>query len=394
MPRWPDENAARTNMTDWNALSDDAFREEVRRFYAEHYPAHLRNVIGYLTWDEQRDWYRILHAKGWAAPNWPREHGGMGLDAAKLLVFHEERLDAARGPDFGGTVMLGPVLMKFGTPEQKAHYLPRILSGEHLWAQGYSEPGSGSDLAALRTEAVLDGDEFVVNGQKIWTTWALDCNHIFALVRTDKTVKKQEGISFLLIDLKSRGITVRGIRNLAGRHAFCEVFFDNVRVPKENLVGGLNKGWTVSKALVGHERLLIGNPRHCLFALGRLEAVARAQGLMDDAGFVDRYTQLVLDVEDLGATYGRYCDLVRRGEQLGPDVSMLKIWATETLQRITELMVEAAGDAGGTEGMIDFGGEPIDVLTPFYIARPTTIGAGTSEIQRGIMAKFVLNLPS
>ena len=381
-------------MTDWNAMSDDEFRREVRSFYAEHFPAHLRNVIGYYTWAQQKDWYRKLYEHGWAAPSWPREHGGMGLDANKLLIFVEERLDAARGPDFGGIVMLGPVLMKFGSEPQKAYYLPRILSGEDLWAQGYSEPGAGSDLASLRTEAVLEGETFVVNGQKIWTTWGLECTRMFALVRTDKSVKKQAGISFLLIDLKSRGVEVRGIRNLAGQQDFCEVFFDNVRVPSANLVGGLNDGWNVSKALVGHERLLIGNPQHCQMALERLAVVARGQALFDDAGFMDRYAQLALDVEDLSATYGRYCDLARRGAAIGADVSMLKIWATETLQRINEQIVECAGEYGGTSGAITFGDRAVDVLHPFYISRPTTIGAGTSEVQRNIMAKLALGLPS
>jgi alkylation response protein AidB-like acyl-CoA dehydrogenase len=381
-------------MTDWNALPDDDFRAEVRAFYAANFPDHLRDVIGYYTWDMQRDWYRKLYEQGWAAPSWPPEYGGMGLDANKLLIFVEERLELARGPDFGGIVMLGPVLMKFATPEQKAYYLPRILSGKDLWAQGYSEPGAGSDLAGLRTEAVLDGDEFVVNGQKIWTTWGLECSHMFALVRTDKTVKKQEGISFLLLDLKSPGVKVRGIRNLAGGTDFCEVFFDDVRVPKENLIGELNKGWTVSKALVGHERLLIGNPQHCQRALERLALLASSRKLFDDVGFVDKYTELTLDVEDLSASYARYCDLARRGQPIGADVSLLKIVATETLQRINELIVESAADYGGSHGVLDFGDARIDVLHPFYISRPTTIGAGTSEVQRNVMAKFVLGLPA
>ena len=381
-------------MTDWNAMGDEEFRQQVRGFYAAHFPAHLRNVIGYYTWAQQMAWHRKLYEQGWAAPSWPREHGGMGLDANKLLIFVEERLDAARGADFGGIVMLGPVLIKYGTQAQKDHYLPRILRGDDLWAQGYSEPGAGSDLAGLRTEAVLDGETFLVNGQKIWTTWGLECTHMFALVRTDKAVKKQAGISFLLIDLEAPGVAVRGIRNLAGQQDFCEVFFDNVRVPRANLVGALDDGWNVSKALVGHERLLIGNPQHCQRALERLDTLARAQGSFEDTGFLDRYTQLVLDVEDLGASYARYCDLARRGAAIGADVSMLKIWATETLQRINEAIVECAGDYGGTSGVLPFGPQGVDVLHPFYISRPTTIGAGTSEIQRNIMAKLVLQLPS
>ena len=379
--------------TDWNAMDDAAFRQAVRAFYREHYPAHLRGVTRYLGWDEMKDWYATLYARGWAAPSWPREWGGMGLDAAKQLIFHEERTDISRGPDFNGIVMLGPVLMRFGNDAQKQHYLPRTLSCEYRWAQGYSEPGSGSDLASLRTEAVLDGDVFVVNGQKIWTTWALDCTHCFALVRTDKTVKKQAGISFLLIDLAAKGVKVRGIRNLGGNQAFCEVFFDDVRVPKENLVGGLNEGWNISRALVGFERLLIGNPKHCLAALARLTVVANAQGIFDDAAFVERWAQLRMDVEDLGATYGRFCDLVRRGETLPPDVSMLKILATETFKRITEEILAAAQDAGGTAGVVEFPAGSAELLPFFYMSRPTTIGAGTSEIQRTLMARQVLNLP-
>lgn len=381
-------------MTDWNAMDNDSFRAQVRDFYVRNYPPKLRNIWRYLTWAETSDWWAALYQRGWAAPSWPKEHGGMGLDATKQLIFHEERLDVSRGPDFGGISMLGPVLIEFGTEQQKRDYLPRILSGEHRWAQGYSEPGAGSDLAAVRTEGVIDGDAFVVNGQKIWTSWALSCTHIFALVRTDKSVKKQEGISMLLIDLTAPGVTVRGIPNLSGHEAFCEVFFDNLRVPRANLVGALNQGWTISKAIVAFERLLVGNPKHCLFALERLRAIGEAHGLMQDAGFMDRFTQLRLDVEDLGATYERFCDIVRRGGKLPPEVSMLKLWATETVKRISEAMLEAAQGLGGTQGERVFDGVPTDALGVYYIARPTTIGGGSSEIQRGIISKFVLELPA
>ena len=207
-------------MSDWNAMNDDLFRAEVREFYQKNYPPRLRNIWKYLDWDDTSEWWKRLYEKGWAAPAWPVQYGGMGLDANKQLIFHEERLDVSRGPDFGGITMLGPVLIEFGTEQQKREHLPKMLSGEQRWAQGYSEPGSGSDLASLRTEAVLEADHFIVNGQKIWTSWALGCTHIFALVRTDKTVKKQEGISMLLIDLKEPGVTVRGIRNLAGHQSF------------------------------------------------------------------------------------------------------------------------------------------------------------------------------
>jgi hypothetical protein len=236
---------------DLNALSDDEFRAVVRRFVEEHYPPELRNPQRRLHWRDNRPWYMILAEHGWLAPGWPREHGGLGLSAAKHLIFIEEfeRHGCARVSDMG-VIMLGPLLIRHGTPAQKDRFLPRILAGEDIWCQGYSEPNAGSDLASLRTEAVLDGDHWVVNGQKIWTTLANDANWIFMLVRTDKAAKKQDGISFLLVPMDSPGITVRPIVNLDQHDEFCEVFFDNVRVPKENLVGEVNKGWTVAKALL------------------------------------------------------------------------------------------------------------------------------------------------
>jgi alkylation response protein AidB-like acyl-CoA dehydrogenase len=380
-------------MIDWNSMSSEEFRAEVRAFYQEHYPPALRDIWRYLEWHEMSEWHAKLYAKGWAAPAWPKEYGGMGLAPDKLLIFHEERLDVSRGQDFGGIVMLGPMLIEFGTEQQKCDLLPKILSCEHRWAQGYSEPGSGSDLASLRTEALLDGDEFVVNGQKIWTSWAMSCTHIFALVRTDKSVKKQHGISMLLMDLKTPGVTVRGITNLTGRKGFCEIFFENVRVPRANLVGTMNKGWSISKSAISHERLLVGNPKHCLFALERLTAIGRAHGLFEYADFRDRYTRLRLDVEDLNATYQRYCDILRTTGHVPESVSMLKIWATETVQRLTEAMVDAAGPQGACAGPLEYADMPIAILEIYYVARPTTIGGGSSEVQRNILSKRVLNLP-
>jgi alkylation response protein AidB-like acyl-CoA dehydrogenase len=289
--------------------------------------------------------------------------------------------------------MVGPLLIQHGSPAQREHYLPRIRSFEHIWCQGYSEPNSGSDLASLRTEAVVDGDDFVVNGQKIWTTLAQDATHIFLLVRTDKAAKKQEGISFLLADMKSPGITVRPIRNIAGEEEFCEVFFDDVRVPRANIVGGLNQGWTIAKALLGFERIFIGSPKQSQYVLGRLRAAAEQLGLFDDPVFADRYTQLALDVADLGTLYGRFVEQVKRGEALGPDVSMLKVFATETCSRLANLLVEIAGAGGATPGDIELESGSIDVLTSFYNARPATIYGGSNEIQRNILAAAVLQLP-
>jgi alkylation response protein AidB-like acyl-CoA dehydrogenase len=381
--------------TDYNALGDDEFRRQVREFIESRYPEALRFLPRRVRMDEIRGWWNTLAEKGWVAPNWPREWGGMGLEAGKMVIFLEEmeRHGVARAADQGIT-QVGPIIMKYGTDAQKQHYLPRTRSGEIIWCQGYSEPNAGSDLANLQTSAVIDGAHFVVNGQKIWTTLAHDATHIYLLVRTDREAKKQKGISFLLVDLDTPGITIRPIRNIAGHEEFCEVFFDNVRVPRDVLVGNMNEGWTVAKALLGFERLNIGSPRRPQYALMRLEMLARAKGLFDDAGFVDRFTAIRLDLEDLAALYSRYVEQVKRGEPLGQDVSSLKIWAMEAWQRLTDLLVETGAEDGVIEGAQDIEGVEIDFLAPFYYARPGTIYGGSSEIQRNILSKYVLELPS
>jgi hypothetical protein len=380
---------------DYNTMSDDAFRHEVRTFFEQNYPEKLRYVLRRVRWEEIKDWWRTLYEKGWIAPNWPRDRGGMGLDAGKMVIFLEEmeRHGVARPPDQGIT-QVGPIIMKFGSAAQQAFYLPRTRSGEIIWCQGYSEPNAGSDLASLQTSAVLEGEHYIVNGQKIWTTLAHDATHIYLLARTNRQAKRQEGISFFLVDLKTPGITIRPIRNIAGHEEFCEVFFDNVRVPREALVGEPNQGWTVAKALLSYERLNIGSPRRPQYALNRLEMIARAKGLFTDPGFVDRFTALKLDLEDLAALYGRYVAQAKRGEPLGQDVSMLKIWAMETWQRLTDLLVETGAEEGVLAGVHDVAGVETDFLSPFYYARPATIYGGSSEIQRNILAKYVLKLPS
>jgi len=384
-----------TAAPDYNAMSDEDFRREIRAFFEAEYPQHLRYILHRARWHEMKGWWRKLCEKGWIAPNWPSEWGGMALDAGKMVIYLEEleRHGVARPPDQGIT-QVGPLIMRFGTEAQKSHYLPRTRSGEYIWCQGYSEPNAGSDLASLQTAAVLEGDHFVVNGQKIWTTLADDATHIYLLARTEKSAKKQQGISFLLVDMKTPGITLRPIRNLAGHEEFCQVFFDNVRVPRDALVGELNDGWTVAKALLGFERLGIGSPRRPQYALNRLEMVARAKRLFDDPGFVDRFIALKLDIEDGAALYGRFVEQVKRGEPLGQDVSMLKIWTMETWQRLAELLVEAGAEQGVIAGVHDVAGVEIDFLNPFYYSRPATIYGGSSEIQRNILAKYVLKLPS
>jgi len=387
-PKRPDEENG-----DLNTLDDESFRRVVRRWIEANYPPELRNPPKRLHWAEVRPWYMKLAEKGWLAPGWPREHGGMGLSPAKQIIWTEEleRHGAARLPDHG-IIMLGPLLIRYGTEEQKRRFLPRILSGEDVWCQGYSEPNAGSDLAALRTEAVLDGDHYVVNGQKTWTTLATDANWIFLLVRTDKQAKKQEGISFLLVPTDAPGVTVKPIVNLELHDEFCEVFFDNVRVPKENLVGEPNKGWTMAKALLGFERIFLGSPRQAAYALARLRELAQRMGVWKDADFADRYARLRLDLEDLKALFGTFVDRLRRGETLGPDVSMLKIIQSELFQRITDAMLEIAGENAGLLEPME-GNRNLNPAGLYIQARPTSIYGGANEIQRNIVAKGVLELP-
>ena len=380
---------------DWNEVEDRLFRSTVRHWIETHYPAALRHAPGQLRWAELRDWHTRLVNRGWAAPAWPRAHGGMGLTPNKLLIFIEEleRWGVARAPD-QGIVMLGPILMAHGNEDQRARFMQHALSGEQIWCQGYSEPNAGSDLAALATRAVQDGDEFIVNGQKTWTTHGLDATHMFCLVRTDPKAKPQAGISFLLIDLRQPGVTVRPIVNLGGHVDFCEVFLDKVRVPCANLVGELHQGWTVAKSLLGHERLFVGSPKLCQHALHQLRELALASGQLDAPIFADALARISLDVLDLEALYGEYATMVKRGEAPGVDISILKIWSTETYVRLSEMIVAAAGELGGNRGPIAFGNAHVDVLSHFYNARPAPIYAGSNEIQRNIIAKHVLMLPT
>ena len=381
--------------TDWAQLPEDEFRRATRAFLDANYPAQHRNAPRRLHWHEIKEWYFALSRQGLIAPAWPKEHGGMALPPDKILAFIEEfeEFGAARLPD-QGIINLGPVLIKHGTPEQQRQWLPKILSGEHVWAQGYSEPNAGSDLASLRTEAVHDGDHFIVNGQKIWTTLAQDATHIFLLVRTDKQAKKQLGISFLLVDLQTPGITVRPIRNIAGDEEFCEVFFDQVKVPHQNLVGQLNAGWSIAKALLGFERLFVGSPKTCNHALGLLRQLALSESLFDDRSFAAEFAVLQLDLADLQALYAGYADMVKRGEALPPSVSLLKIWATETYTRIAAKLVEVAAEHGGDRTEIPLPDGGLDPLAPLFNATITTIYGGSNEIQRNILARQVLGLPA
>jgi len=383
-----------TDDRDMNALDDDEFRAAIRSWVVANYPPELRFLPHRVSFAECREWYMALSRQGWLCPLWPREHGGMGLSPAKFLIYTEEfeHHGVARTPD-QGIVMIGPLLIKHGTQAQRDFFLPRILSGEHIWCQGYSEPNAGSDLASLRTSAVVDGDHYVVNGQKIWVSLLDSASWIYLLVRTDKDApRQQQGISFLLCDLSTPGITGAPIKNIMGDSEFFEVFLDNVRIPRENRIGAENEGWSMAKAQLGFERIFVGNPRLSGHALNRLELLAEGLGAFDDPAFVDRYNQLRLDVYDLAASYERYASILRTGGDLGPDVSILKIWATETFQRIAEEMVDLAGDDGGLREDLQFGETHVDAMNQFLQSRPTTIYAGANEIQRNIVAKRVLGL--
>lgn len=383
-----------TDLPDFNAMSDADFRALARDFVESNYPDIPRYALARLHWEEVKPWYLVLSEHGWICPTWPREHGGMGLTAGKHLILIEEfeRFGAARVNDIG-PVMLGPLLLKYGTEAQKAEFLPKILSGEHIWAQGYSEPGAGSDLAALRCEAVLDGDTWVINGQKTWCTLGMDANWIFILARTDKTVKKQAGISFLLVPMDAPGVTIRNIENLEGEAEFCEVFFDDVRVPADYIVGGVNQGWTAAKALLGHERVFIGAPRLSAAAMTRLKRIALRAGVWHDPVFRDRYVALQADVADLGDLFETYVDALRDGRPIGADVAMLKIFQSELYQRISELMMEVAGPESGLTDPPE-GDRQLHAAATWLSARPTTIFGGSTEIMRNMLAKAILDLPT
>ena len=383
-----------------------AFRDEVRAWLAANLPADIREkVVGYksLSKDDIIRWHKILAAKGWSVPHWPVEWGGTGWNITQRYIYDEEfGLAGAPGLPPFGPAMCASVLLRFGSPEQKARFLPRIREGDDFWVQGYSEPGAGSDLAALKTRADRKGDHYVVNGQKIWTTLGHYGDWIFCLVRTDSTAeKRQEGISFLLIDMATPGITVRPLILMDGGHEVNEVFFDDVKVPVENLVFEENKGWTVAKYLLGHERMGSGNVGASKREMAALRALAaremkNGKPLLEDPRFRDRLSRTEIELEALEITSMRFLDKMRRsGQPPGADVSMLKIRGTEIQQAITELMMQAVGPMAQPFKAVDNGS--IDHFTSrlaprYFNYRKASIYAGSNEIQRNIIAKMSLGL--
>jgi alkylation response protein AidB-like acyl-CoA dehydrogenase len=383
-----------------------AFRDEVRSWLASNIPPHLKakaEMDAYFEHREVMEWHKVLHAKGWVAPYWPKEYGGPGLDATCRFILTEE-LELAGTPFLSpfGFVMVGPLIMQFGTDEQRARYLPKILSGEEVWCQGYSEPNSGSDLASLALRADDDGQgNFVLNGQKTWTTYAQHADWIFLLARTDGSAKKQAGISFILCPMKAPGVSVRPTLTTGGTPAFCDTFFENVVVPKENLVGPLNGGWTLAKALLGHERTLIAAVGASTRAIGRIKRIARATrvgdgSLLDDPVFRAKIARLEVKLEALRMTNYRALAGAQGGHAPGPESSILKIRGSEINQQCFELAMEVMGH-DSLEWFNEPGTVPaIEQWVPssFNYTRATTIYGGSNEIQRNIIAKLILGLPS
>ena len=380
---------------DYSALSIDEFRRVVRDWVEANYPADKRFIVGRIGMDEIGDWVHMLGRKGWLCPSWPREWGGMGLPIRKQIVMMEEmaRYGCARYPD-QAINHVGPLLMHFGTEAQKARHLPKIASGEEIWCQGYSEPGAGSDLASLQCKALADGDDFIVTGEKIWTTLATCADWIFVLVRTDNSGKKQQGITMLLIDLKSPGISVRPIESFTGEVEFAQVIFDSVRVPKANVVGAVNEGWTIAKAVLGHERVIVGAPIIAMMALRQLEHLAETMGAFADQSFVDRYAELRLELYGLTNLFESFVQRIEDGGEIGADVSLLKIVATELQARISEEIMSLAGDAARIARPIELPGMIVDPIALYAAARVPTIYGGANEVQRNLIAKAVLQLPS
>jgi len=387
---------------------EKAFRQEVRDFLATSLPADLRRKMierRHLGKDDIVRWQRILNAKGWATPNWPVQYGGQSWTPAQRYIFQEEMAlaHAPEGSPFNVN-MIGPVICKFGTDEQKARFLPRIANIDDWWCQGFSEPGAGSDLASLKTSAVRDGDHYVLNGQKIWTTQAQHADWMFGLFRTDNSGKKQQGITFLLLDMKTPGLTVRPIETIDGEHDANEVFFDDVRVPVENRIGEEGKGWDYAKHLLGHERsgiARIGLSKERLSQLRLLEEDMSAKGMLSD-GERQRLRRKLAEVEvelrALELTQLRVVAADAQGGGANAAASILKIKGTELQQRMTELAVELAGPAGlampDHHGQNEAGEDGwIEAAAPFYFTmRKVSIFGGSNEIQKNIIAKGVLGL--
>ena len=390
---------------------EEAFRAEVQAFLKDKLPARIATKVKAgqrLTKADQDEWHAILNERGWLANHWPQEYGGPGWGTVEKFIFDTE-CALAGGPRIVpfGVNMLGPVLIKFGNEAQKKYWLPRILSGEDWWCQGYSEPGAGSDLASVKTTAVRQGDHYIVNGQKTWTTQGQHANMIFCLVRTDREAKAQSGISFLLVDMQSPGVELRPIRTLDGDKEVNEVFFTDVKVPVENLVGEENKGWTYAKYLLTYERTGIAGVGFCIAALAKLKVVAakvmkNGQPLDQDPLFAARMAQVEIDLENMKTTNLRVIAAVAGGGVPGAESSMLKIRGTEIRQEVLSLIRRAVGpyalpfiEEAQYEGYADEPVGPKEAATAaanYFNYRKLSIFGGSNEIQKNIISKMILGL--
>ena len=388
------------------------FRTQVKAWLEENCPSGMRQSItsekdicwGGRNWtfqsDDQKLWLDRMAAKGWTTPTWPKEYGGGGLsgDEAKVLKQEMANINARSPLDSFGIWMLGPALLKYGSHEQKLHYLPQIIKGEIRWCQGYSEPGAGSDLASLQTKCEDKGDHYLVNGQKVWTSYADEADWIFCLVRTDTKAKKHEGISFILFDMESTGVSTKPIALISGSSPFCETFFDDVKVPKENLMGELNKGWTIAKYLLTHEREMIAGSGLSRAGMDSLSDIAKKQVGLDDKGRLDDpllRAQIARQEINEGAfmlTLERVKQEAKAGQGVGATSAMLKYYGTELNKTRHELQMAMGGsEALSWEGEASNDGQ---ASKSWLRTRANSIEGGTSEIQLNIIAKRILGLPS
>lgn len=380
----------------------DEFRAQTREWLEANCPEQMRNTVrsenticwGGRNWefesDAQRDWLNMMADKGWTVPTWPTEYGGGGLDRAHDKILSEEliRIGARLPLQSFGIWMLGPALLAFGSHEQKLQYLPPIARGEVRWCQGYSEPGAGSDLASVQTKADSDGDDYIVNGQKVWTSYADKADCIFALVRTDRDAKKHLGISFLLIDMDAKGVSTKPIRLISGSSPFCETFFDDVRVPKSNVVGTENRGWDVAKHLLTHEREMISGGGAGLLGSRSLGAILDAQGGEMDATTRAEALACEVDALAIGLTLERYKDQAESGGGVGDASAMLKYQGTELNKRRHELLMSAGGaDALEWDGTYD------GLAADWLRTKANSIEGGTSEVMLSIISRRILGLP-
>jgi len=382
-----------------------AFREEVRAFFRDNVPPETRRKMvegRHLSKDEMVAWWRILNKKGWGVSHWPKEYGGTGWTSVQHYIFNEElQMHPAPAPLAFGVSMVGPVIYTFGDEKQKQQYLPRIANVDDWWCQGFSEPGSGSDLASLKTKAERKGDKYIINGQKTWTTLAQYADMIFCLCRTDTNAKKQMGISFIVFDMKSKGVTVRPIETIDGGHEVNEVFFDDVEVPVENLVGEENKGWTYAKYLLAHERTNIADVNRGKRELERLKRIAKAEGVYDDQRLRDQIALLEVDIVALEMMVLRVLSAEKSGKQSLDIAGLLKIKGSEIQQRYSELTMLAAGpftlpyvreamEAGWQGDWFARFGICAPLASNYFNFRKTTIYGGSNEVQRNIVAQTVL----